>query len=165
MVEVTRYISWTPTKVTVTPVKLNIDTSGYSSISSKINVQKLSESLNSMVKLNTTELNKSIQAASTAKLNAKVTQSLEASLAKFGASVENVGKTLDNKVEQVALPKVDLSVTKLKNNRIHKHSSERSRQCNNKQHCDTNNNRNKNTRICINSGTRCDTKTGRNSEN
>jgi hypothetical protein len=69
-----------------------------------------------MVKLNTTELNKSIQAASTAKLNAKVTQSLEASLAKFGASVENVGKTLDNKVEQVALPKVDLSVTKLKNN-------------------------------------------------
>ncbi|MDD3984281.1 MAG: hypothetical protein PHU54_10170, partial [Candidatus Omnitrophica bacterium] len=116
MVEVTRYISWTPTKVTVTPVKLNIDTSGYSSISSKINVQKLSESLKSMVKLNTTELNKSIQAASTAKLNAKVTQSLEASLAKFGASVENVGKTLDNKVEQVALPKVDLSMVKLNNN-------------------------------------------------
>ena len=55
-------------------------------------------------------------ATSTEKLNAKVTQSLESSLAKFGASVENVGKTLDNKISQVALPKVDLSLVKLKNN-------------------------------------------------
>jgi hypothetical protein len=116
MVEVTRYITFTPTKVTIEPVKINIDTSTYSSISSKINIQKLSESLKNIVKLNTDAINKSIQSISTDKLNTKVTQSLEASLAKFGASMENVGKTLDNTIDQVALSKVDLSIVKLKNN-------------------------------------------------
>ena len=88
----------------------------YTPTTTAFNFSKVEEQLKKMTENNNKLFKEATTATSTEKLNAKVTQSLESSLAKFGASVENVGKTLNNKVEQVALPKVDLSMVKLNNN-------------------------------------------------
>ena len=110
----TKTIYFTPTKVTTPEIKgLNLK---YTPTTTAFNFSKVEEQLKKMTENNNKLFKEATTATSTEKLNAKVTQSLESSLAKFGASVENVEKTLDNKISQVALPKVDLSLVKLKNN-------------------------------------------------